>query len=169
MSLALGRVSANRTPRRCAFSIERPGLKEVTDYGSRVRQRDLTTAVVVGVGGLMGALARYGADTIWPWRPPEFPFATWTVNIVGCLAIGLLLVILTEGPMARWWLRPLLAVGVLGGFTTYSSFAVESVRLVDDRAVVMVTTYVVTSLVVGLLAVWLSATMTRRLLIGRQP
>lgn len=132
-----------------------------------MNRRDLGTAAVVGLGGALGALARYGIDVVWPWRPPEFPWATLTVNLTGSLVIGALLVVLIEGPPRAWWVRPLLAVGVVGGFTTFSAFAVETVRLLDDAAVTRAVTYVVISLGFGMFAVWLSATMTRRLVVGR--
>ena len=132
-------------------------------------RREFATAGLVAVGGAVGALARYGLDLTWRWSVPEFPLATWLVNVAGCLAIGALLVLLLEGPLNVWWLRPLLAVGLLGGFTTFSALAGESVQLIDADAVATAVAYIVASLVVGLFAVWISATMTRRLLIGRRP
>jgi CrcB protein len=83
------------------------------------------------------------------------------------LAIGLLLVWVTEGPPTPWWLRPLLAVGAIGGFTTFSALAIEAVLLSDESAVTTAGLYVGFTVVLGLLAVWLSATLTRRLLLSR--
>lgn len=137
-------------------------------YGGSVSQRQITTAALVSLGGAVGALARYGLDVTWRWTVPEFPLATWTVNVAGCLVIGALLVVLLEGPLTAWWLRPLLAVGLLGGFTTFSALAGESVQLIDADALATAGIYIVASLVMGLFAVWISATMTRRLLIGRR-
>ena len=131
-------------------------------------RREFATACLVAIGGAAGALVRYGLDLTWRWSVPEFPLATWLVNVSGCLVIGCLLVLLLEGPLTAWWLRPLLAVGLLGGFTTFSAFAGESVQLIDARAIATAATYIITSLVVGLFAVWISATMTRRLLLGRR-
>lgn len=132
-------------------------------------RREFATTGLVAIGGAVGALARYGLDRTWQWGVPEFPLATWLVNVTGCLAIGCLLVLLLEGPLSAWWLRPLLAVGLLGGFTTFSAFAGESVQLIDADAMATAATYIVASLAMGLFAVWISATMTRRLLIGRRP
>ncbi len=136
-------------------------------YGDRVSPRDRATVAVVALGGALGGLARYAIDQLVPWQPTQIPWATLTVNILGCAAIGVLLVLLTEGPSTRWWLRPLLAVGLLGGFTTFSALAVEVVQLADHGALVRAGGYVLVSLVVGLLAVWLSTSLTRRAVVGR--
>ena len=58
-----------------------------------------------------------------------------------------------------------MAVGLVGGFTTFSAFAVETTRLLDDDAAMRAATYVVASLGIGLIAVWLAATVTRRLVV----
>lgn len=136
-------------------------------YGDPVSPRDRATVTVVALGGALGGLARYSIDQLLPWQPTQIPWATLMVNILGCAAIGVLLVLLTEGPAARWWLRPLLAVGLLGGFTTFSALAVEVVGLADQGALVRAGSYVLLSVVVGLLAVWLSTNLTRRVVIGR--
>jgi len=88
-------------------------------YGGWVSSRDLATAGVVAVGGAIGGLARYGVAELSPWRSPDLPWATLTVNLAGCLAIGVVLVVLTEGPVSPWWARPFVAIGLLGGFTTF--------------------------------------------------
>lgn len=130
--------------------------------------RDLRTAALVGLGGALGAVARYGLERAWGWQPPGFPWATWVINVVGSLVIGALLVVLLEGPLTAWWVRPLVAVGLIGGFTTFSAFAVEAVTLVDDEALAMAALYLLATLVAGLMAVWISATMTRRLVVERR-
>ncbi len=126
-------------------------------------RRDLVTAGLIGLGGALGALTRYGADLVWPWQPPAFPLATATVNVTGCIAIGLLLVWVLEGPPTPWWVRPLVAVGLIGGFTTFSAFAIEAVLLSHDGAVTSAALYIGLTVVLGLIAVWLSATLARRL------
>jgi CrcB protein len=136
-------------------------------YGDGVTSHDLTTVAWVAGGGVVGALSRYGLESAWAWQAPGFPWATWVVNVVGCLAIGTVLVVLLEGPVTVWWLRPFLAVGVLGGFTTFSALAVESVVLLDEGAAGLAGGYVLASLVGGLIAVWISATMTRRYVMRR--
>jgi CrcB protein len=114
---------------------------------------ELVVTLAVAAGGALGAGLRWAVASWWPWRPPGFPWATVTVNVVGCLAIGVVLAWLLGSVGQPRWLRPFLATGVLGGFTTFSAFAVESVRLVDSGSWATALTYVVVSLVLGLVAV----------------
>lgn len=108
---------------------------------------------VIAAGGAIGGATRYAVGEAWPHEPGEIPWSTFAVNAVGCFAIGLLLVALTEvagspHPLAR----PFLGTGVLGGFTTFSTYAVEAERLVAQDALGRAAGYVVGTLVVALLA-----------------
>ena len=89
---------------------------------------------VVALGGIIGSLARYGLAEAFPHAPGEFPWATFVTNVVGCFAIGLLLARLT--PRSHPLLRPFLGTGILGGFTTFSTFAVDTEKLLHDHVVV---------------------------------
>jgi CrcB protein len=109
---------------------------------------------------------RYGISLAVPWHPPAFPWATLAVNLAGCLLIGVALVALTEVVAGPGWLRPLIAPGLLGGFTTFSAFAVESVRLSDAGATGTAAAYVAVSVVAGLLLVRFGAVAMRRRLVG---
>lgn len=86
--------------------------------------------LAVALGGGLGALARYGLSLGMPHRAGEFPWATFATNVTGCVLIGALMVLLTEttAPPHRL-VRPFLGVGVLGGFTTFSTYAVEVQQL----------------------------------------
>jgi CrcB protein len=103
--------------------------------------------LVVALGGATGSLARYGIAVALPHGRSELPVATLLVNVVGCLLLGLLV---AGWPHARW-LRPFLGTGVLGGFTTFSAFALETDRLLD-RAPVVAVVYVALSVLLGLSA-----------------
>ena len=103
--------------------------------------------LVVAAGGMIGSLARYGIATALPHGRSELPVATLLVNVVGCLLLG---VLVAGWPHAKW-LRPFVGTGVLGGFTTFSAFALETDRLLD-RAPVVAVLYVALSLLLGLVA-----------------
>ena len=99
----------------------------------------------VALGGALGSLARYGVARAWPTTPGGFPVATLTVNLIGSFAIGLLYVwILARGEPGADTARLFWMTGVLGGFTTYSAFALEA-TLVGFSA--MGAAYVVLTLV----------------------
>ena len=87
---------------------------------------------VVAVGGALGALARHGLSEALPASPGELPLATLLTNLSGCLALGVLVGVRPDGP----WLRPFVGTGVLGGFTTFSAFALESDRLLATAPLV---------------------------------
>jgi CrcB protein len=113
--------------------------------------------VLAALGGALGALARWAAATALPSFPGGWPWATLLVNLTGCLLLGLLIaVVAVRLPEARWP-RPFLAVGVLGGFTTFSAFAVEVVEQVDAGAALLAAAYVLASVVGGIGAVALGA------------
>ena len=124
--------------------------------------RDRAIALLVALGGASGAVARWGVALALPWQPPSWPMATFTVNLLGCTVIGFLLTVWIEGPTPRWWARPLVAVGFVGGFTTFSAFAVEGVRLVAADAPGTALAYVATSVVAGLLLVRAASLLARR-------
>ena len=119
------------------------------------------------LGGVLGALARWGLAEVLPNSPGAWPWATFGVNITGCLLIGVLLaVLLARFPRSRR-LRPFLAVGVLGGFTTYSTFAVDAVRLTDEGHAVLAGAYVLASVIGGVAAVVVGLLAGRALVGGR--
>ncbi|MGY1744702.1 fluoride efflux transporter CrcB [Blastococcus sp. SYSU D00695] len=115
--------------------------------------------VWAAVGGALGALARWGLSVAVPSSPTGWPWATLLANLTGCLLLGVLLGAVFARFPDRAWPRPLLGTGVCGGYTTYSTFAVDVVRLVDDGAAAVAAGYVVASVVGGVLAsaagVWL--------------
>ena len=112
----------------------------------------------VGVGGGVGAITRY---TLGLWIAERlgtsFPWGTWTINVTGSLAIGLLLTVLTERVVVDPAWRLLLVVGFLGGYTTFSSYTFEALTLARAGEWPFALAYVLGSNVVGLLAVALGA------------
>ena len=118
--------------------------------------------LLAALGGALGALARWAAAEALPTAPGGWPWATLLVNLTGCFLLGVLVAVLAARPPEPAWVRPFLAVGVLGGYTTYSAFAVEVVELVDDGAVAPAAGYVVLSVVGGVTAVAVGALAGRR-------
>ncbi len=113
----------------------------------------------IAAGGVLGAEARAGLVAVLPGR--GFPVGTLLVNASGCLLIGVLMVLVAEAGRGGPLVRPFLGVGVLGGYTTFSGYAVDAQRLLDaGRAGVAVATLAATP-VLALAAVWLGARLTR--------
>ncbi|PAU50439.1 fluoride efflux transporter CrcB [Streptomyces albireticuli] len=142
-----------------------PGLRAP---GRARPRRDGQGAVVcaVSLGGGLGAAARYGAGLLWPTAGGAFPWTTFVVNTVGCALIGVLLTVIAGLPAPHRLLRPFLGTGVLGGFTTFSTYAVDVERLAGDGRLPTAVAYCVGTPVAALAAVWAAATATRRLTEG---
>jgi CrcB protein len=116
---------------------------------------------VVALGGGLGAAARYGALRLWPTPEGGFPWATFGVNAAGCALIGVLMVLITEVWAAHRLVRPFLGTGVLGGFTTFSTYSQEIEGLVDAERARTALAYMTLTVAAALAAVWLAATATR--------
>lgn len=109
----------------------------------------------VGIGGFAGANARYilGRWAVTRFGDVAFPFGTLIINATGSLLIGVMLVlVLGKASLADPAWRLLLIVGVLGGYTTFSAFAAETVRMIEDGRLAMAVTYVVATNVLSILA-----------------
>ncbi|MFI6722844.1 fluoride efflux transporter CrcB [Streptomyces sp. R-74717] len=127
-----------------------------------------SVVAVVSLGGALGACARYGATLIWPTAPGGFPWTTLTVNVVGCTVIGVFMVVISEVWAAHRLVRPFFGTGVLGGFTTFSTYAVDIERLVDAGRARTGLAYLGLTLCAALAAVWSAVWATRRVLARRQ-
>lgn len=88
----------------------------------------------ISAGGVAGALGRYAISVALPRSGAGFPWATFLVNVTGCLLLGLLMVLITEVWTAHPLIRPFLGVGVLGGYTTFSTAMVDTQQLVAAGA-----------------------------------
>ena len=120
--------------------------------------------LLAALGGALGALARWGVAEAFGGRPGGWPWATLSANLTGCLLIGVLLAVLLARFPRSTRLRPFLAVGVLGGYTTYSTFAVDAVRLTEAGAWVGAVGYVVASVLGGVACVLLGLMAARAVL-----
>ncbi|MEU7576032.1 fluoride efflux transporter CrcB [Streptomyces sp. NPDC041068] len=144
------------------------------DLSVPAQRRELThgqglVLAAVALGGGIGASARYAASLLWPGVAGGFPWTTLVVNAVGCAAIGVLMVLVAEARTARAHplLRPFLGTGVLGGFTTFSTYAVDIERLVSAGRARTGLVYLALTLLTALAAVCCAAWTTRRLLARR--
>ena len=124
---------------------------------------DAPVLAVIAAGGAIGATARYAIALAWPARAGGFPAAILAVNVVGCALIGVLMVLITDVWSTQRLLRPFLGTGVLGGFTTFSTYAVDIQRLVAGAHAGTALLYLAVTPLGALLAVWTAATATRRL------
>ena len=115
----------------------------------------------VSAGGVLGALARFGITTTWPGTPDGFPWATFAINVTGCLLIGVLMVTIADVLPGRRLLRPFLGTGVLGGYTTFSTYIVDAQQLLNHDAAATALIYLAATVVSALLAVFTGSVVTR--------
>jgi fluoride exporter len=113
----------------------------------------VSVLAAIAAGGAVGALARSLVGQAWPTSPGAFPWGTFLVNVSGCLLIGVLMAVLGLLPAHHRLVRPFLGVGILGGFTTFSTYAVQSHELVRLGHPVVALTYLGGTVLAALLAV----------------
>ncbi|MEU7059220.1 CrcB family protein [Streptomyces sp. NPDC046197] len=134
----------------------------------RAWRGEAPVVAVVALGGILGATARYAASLWWPTPPGGFPWTTFWTNVVGCAVIGVFMVVITDAWAAHRLVRPFFGTGVLGGFTTFSTYAVDIQRLVGSGHTRTGLAYLAVTLLTALAAVWLAMTATRAVLAGRK-
>lgn len=122
----------------------------------------LKAIVLVGIGGGMGSVLRYMTSSFMTkYFPSSFPWGTLSVNVLGCLLIG---VLLSLGERQSWMnndLRLLWLTGFCGGYTTFSTFASENIQLWQSGQILTVIAYTIASVLLGLVAVWLGLVMVK--------
>ncbi len=118
--------------------------------------------LAVAVGGALGTVVRYELALAEPVGSGHFPWATFTVNVVGSFVFGIAVASLLEPWPATRLLRPFVAVGVCGGLTTFSTWMVESVLLIHDDHAGVALAYLTVSLLAGVAAVALGLLVVRR-------
>lgn len=122
----------------------------------------LKAIVLVGIGGGMGSVLRYMTSSFMTkYFPSSFPCGTLSVNVLGCLLMG---VLLSLGERQSWMnndLRLLWLTGFCGGYTTFSTFASENIQLWQSGQILTVIAYTIASVLLGLVAVWLGLVMVK--------
>jgi CrcB protein len=145
--------------------VHEPGLVRARPRAHLIRSHG-SVLVVIALGGGLGSLARYGVGRLLPTRPGEFPWGTFAVNVLGCFLIGVLMVLIGEVWSAHRLVRPFLGVGVLGGFTTFSTYANDARALLAPGSAGTALAYLFGTLLCAMLAVlagvWLTRAMTAR-------
>lgn len=122
----------------------------------------MKTVILVGIGGFIGSAARY-LSTLYFNKivPPPFPFGTFMVNIIGCLLIGVFFGVSERfNWMSSEW-RLFLTAGICGGFTTFSAFAYENLRLLQSSNYLTFALYTTASFVVCLMATFAGIALSK--------
>jgi len=112
--------------------------------------------IAIGAGSFIGGVFRYLLSLFIHTKTTTlFPLGTFTVNIIGCFFIGIVFGIFDNGQMSNEW-KLFLATGVLGGFTTFSAFSVETFKLFKDGYSSYALLYIFASVLLGLLATYVA-------------
>jgi len=115
----------------------------------------LRVVVAVALGGALGASARYALSERFPAATRSFPWATFCINVSGSFVLGLVLTFVLERWPPTRYVRPFVAIGVLGAYTTFSTFSVETDLLIRNGHAMVGLVYVLASLVAGGASVYL--------------
>jgi CrcB protein len=119
---------------------------------------------LIGLAGLTGTLGRYWLSGVVARRYGEtFPLGTLTVNLVGCFLVGLLFYLMQERYLVNENVRSIILIGLLGGFTTFSSLGLQTFTLIRDHEIALAALNVVASNVLGVFLVWAGYTLARAL------
>jgi CrcB protein len=114
----------------------------------------MPVSLAVALGGALGAVSRYSVDRLIERRSVAvFPWSTFTINVTGCLLIGAIIAALVDRHHTPAWLRIGLTMGVVGGYTTFSTYAQETLDLMEEGKAGVAPVYAVGSAVLGVAAV----------------
>lgn len=116
----------------------------------------------VFAGGSLGALARAGLSQAFPVTASQWPWPTFTVNILGALLLGYFVTRLQERLPLSSYRRPLLGTGLCGGLTTFSTMQVEILKMLDAHYYGLAASYAVVSIIAGYVAIQVATAMVRR-------
>jgi crcB protein len=122
----------------------------------------LKAIILVGIGGGTGSILRYlTSHLVAKYFDKPFPLSTFVVNMLGCFAMGLLIGIIGRHLPVENDLRNLLLIGFCGGYTTFSAFAYENTSLLQSHQYFTLISYVVLSVILGMLLLWFGLSLTR--------
>jgi len=122
------------------------------------------TYLAISIGAVLGANARFLLGRLVAERlGVAFPYGTLIINVSGSFLIGLVLVLVTERMSGPWWVRPALAIGFLGSYTTFSSFSYETLELMEKGSLLAAGAYIMASVGAALVAVYFGTLLGRAL------
>jgi CrcB protein len=124
--------------------------------------RDGRELAAVFAGGFLGTIGRAGAAEWLPHTPSQWPWATFSVNLLGAFALGYFSTRLQERLPLSAYRRPLLGTGICGGLTTFSTMQLEVLEMLDHGHVMLATAYAAISIAAGFIAVALASNLVRR-------
>jgi CrcB protein len=136
-----------------------------TSHGNNmaVRSCPLNQVLAIAAGGAVGSVLRFWMSTwVHTFAGRSFPYGTLTVNVVGCLAMGFLFVLFIDRLSDNNVLRAGILIGVLGGFTTFSSFSIETLNLIEQGAWVKAAANMTGSLLLCVGATWIGVILGRQ-------
>jgi CrcB protein len=135
----------------------------VPEQKRELKPSPLPVLGAIAAGGAIGALARYGLASAWPHEPGGFPWSTLVINVTGCFLIGVLMVIITRLTPNQRLLRPFAGVGILGGYTTFSTYIVDIYKAAEAGSPWVALGYLALTLIGAMTAVWAGTALTSRL------
>lgn len=138
-------------------------VPESSIWSRSSRARNVPVLGVIAAGSTLGAVARYGVATWFSDPAGGFGWATLWINVTGCFLIGILMVVTDEVWSAHRLMRPFLGTGVLGGYTTFSTYTVDAQQLLEAGRIGVALAYLAVTLVAALVAVTVAVLGTRRI------
>jgi CrcB protein len=124
----------------------------------------MSQILAIGIGGALGSIARFLTSTwIHAWLGRGFPYGTFIVNVSGCIAMGFLFALFAGRLDNNDLWRSGILIGVLGGYTTFSSFSIEAFNLIEEGQLTKALIYMMGSLVLSVLGTWLGVILGRQL------
>jgi CrcB protein len=153
-------MSSAARPNRAVAPID-PDVDLHAPAGPRQGGWDPAVLGAIAVGGVVGAEARYGVSVLLPHQPAEWPGATWLVNVSGCFLIGVLMIVITELTSPHRLIRPFLGVGILGGYTTFSTAMADVHQLALAGREGLALGYLWATVGAALVATFLGVTLAR--------